>query len=221
MHRIKPLTIAAFGARGTGKTAWVRQLLRKLAPARLMVWDFKHDADLAGVGKGFTSWPAFVKECTRNTFAARYLPSNDHDMTEQFDAFCRLAWREGNLTMMVDELPEVTKANRAPPAWRKCVNVGRSYDNGTKALAIIGAGQRPTEVDKSFLGNCDVIHTGRLGFANDAKLFASMWGIPYADLSNLPDLHWVEKRADQAEIVRGVLSFSDEPSKKTARKKQA
>lgn len=204
----KALTVAAFGARGTGKTAWVRQTVGKAKPPRLMVWDYKHDHALEGLGSPFTSWAAFVRECKKPKFSARYLVSPDHDPHEQFDAFCALAWREGNVLIVVDELAEVTKANKAPGAWRKVVNVGRSYDNGKKSIAIIGMSQRPAEVDKSFLGNCDVIHTGRLGDVADARRFAQSWGIDAADLVNLPDLHWVEKRADQAGILRGVLSFT-------------
>lgn len=208
----KALTIAVFGARGTGKTAWIKQLLKRTAPPRLMVWDYKHDHSLADLGTAYTSWPEFVKACTAKRFAARYLVSQDHDPHEQFEAFCRLAYREGNVTMFVDELPEVTKANKAPPAWRKVVNVGRSYENGTKSIAIIGAGQRPSEVDKSFIGNADIVHTGRLGDAAEARRIAASWGISATELSNLPDLSWVEKRADQAEIVRGVLSFGNKKS---------
>lgn len=204
----KALTIAAFGARGTGKTAWVKQQLAAMNPARLMVWDFKHDHALGTVGKAFTNWAEFVRACRKPAFKARYLVHPDYDPHEQFDAFCALAWDVGNLTMFVDELAEVTKANKAPGTWRKCVNVGRSYENGTKALAIIGASQRPAEVDKSFLGNCDIVHIGRLGDIADAKRFASSWGCDAAELSNLPDLHWVEKRADTPQITRGVLSFS-------------
>ncbi len=216
----KALTIAAFGARGTGKTAWVKQQLASLKPSRLMVWDYKHDHSLKDLGKPFTAWAAFVGACKLKTFAARYLVHPDFDPYEQFEAFCQLAWREGNLTMFVDELGEVTKANKAPPAWRKCVNVGRSYDNGRKALSIFGANQRPAEVDKSFLANCDVIHTGRLGDVADAKRFSSSWGIDAAELVNLRDLQYVEKRADQAQISRGTLSFSNKKQiKKTVQTK--
>lgn len=172
-----------------------------------MVWDYKHDHSLSSVGKPYEKWSEFVRACSGKSFAARYLVSPDHDPHEQFAAFCELAWREGNLTMFVDELGEVTKANKAPGQWRKCVNVGRSYDNGKKALSIIGANQRPAEVDKSFLANCDVIHTGRLGDVADAKRFAGSWGVDASELVNLPDLSWVEKRADSAVILRGVLTF--------------
>jgi hypothetical protein len=204
----KALTIAAFGARGTGKTAWVCQVIDKARPKRLMVWDYKHDHGLATMGRPYALWRDFATACQDKTFAARYLVSPDHDPAAQFEAFCALAWRLGNVLIFVDELGEVTKANRAPPAWKKVVNVGRSYDNGTKSIAIIGASQRPAEVDKSFLSNCDIVHTGRLGDVSDAKRFSQSWGIDSAELVNLPDLSWIEKRADSAQIQRGILTFT-------------
>ncbi len=172
-----------------------------------MVWDYKRDSDLADVGQGFEDWPSFVAACKARRFVARYRVSPDHDPHQQFDAFCALAWREGNLTLFVDELAEVTKANKAPPIWRKVVNVGRNYDDGRKHLNIIAASQRPSEVDKSFLSNCDTVHCGRMGYASDAKLFAGMWGISPAELANLPDLAWIEKRADTPGVTRGILTF--------------
>ena len=46
----KPLIVAALGSRGTGKSAWVRQYLQKLKPARLAVWDLMQEHDWAGPG---------------------------------------------------------------------------------------------------------------------------------------------------------------------------
>ncbi len=207
-RRSKPFTVAAFGARGTGKTAWCKQALAQCGAKRVMVWDYKADSDLADLGRAYARWPEFVAACRAREFVARYIVSQEHDQHQQFAAFCALAWREGNLVMFVDELAEVTKANKAPPEWRKCVNVGRNYDGGRKALSIIGASQRPSEVDKSFIGNADVVHCGRLGYVSDAKLFAGMWGIDYAELANLPDLDWIEKRADSPGVLRGRLTFA-------------
>lgn len=201
--------IASFGATGTGKTAWVLQQIAAMKPARLMVWDFKSDHMLNGLGQGFASWPEFVKACTRPQFAARYLVNQDLDLAQQFDGFCALAWREGNLMMFVDELAEVTKANKAPPMWRKCINVGRSYENGTKSISIIGASQRPSEVDKSFIGNADILHFGRLGNMAEAKTFGRQMGISDTELSTMPNLHWVERRASSPVLERGVLSFGN------------
>ena len=208
----KALTIAAFGARGTGKTAWVRQQIAAAKPTRLIVWDFKHDPALEGVGRAFSSLPEFIRSLKGSTFKSRYLVDHRTDVHQQFDYFCKAAWQAGCLLMFVDELPEVTKANKAPPAWRRCVNVGRDYrdDKGVrKWLSIIGAGQRPAECDKSFIANADVIHTGRLANSQDARELSQSLGCDYRDLLALPDLHWVERSAGQIEPVRGVLKFSN------------
>lgn len=218
---MKPFRWFACGATGTGKTAWTVQQIKRLAPDRLMIWDPKHDVALADLGTPYASWPDFVRACRAPRFQARYRVSHDHDPHEQFAAFCGLAWREGNVLMFVDELAEVTQASRAPGAWRKINNVGRSYEDGKKSISVIGVSQSPMEVDKSFLGNCDLIHTGRLGNIRAAKLFAAQWGIDAAELSNLPPLHWVEKRDVDKGVTRGVLRFDTKttptPEKKEGR----
>lgn len=205
---MKPFRWAVFGATGTGKTAWTLQQIAAMNPPRLMVWDPKHDHTLQHLGVECTDWAAFVRATKAKTFRARYLMSHDHNQHEQFAAFCELAWREGNVLLFVDELAEVTKASHAPAAWKKIVNVGRSYDKGRKSISVIGVSQTPTEVDKSFLGNCDLVHTGRLGNVAAAKTFAQQWGINAAEITGLPPLHWLEKRDTSPEISRGVLTFS-------------
>lgn len=208
----KPLTIAAFGARGTGKTVWVKQQIKAAKPARLMVWDFKHDPGLEDVGTAFTELPLFIRSLNKPKFQSRYLVDSGGDIHAQFDLFCQAAWLAGCLLMFIDELPEVTKANKAPPAWRRCVNVGRDYRDGAgerKWLSIIGAGQRPAECDKSFIANADVIHTGRLSNTADARELAQSLGVDFRELLQLPDLHWIERRAGAIDAARGVLKFSN------------
>ncbi|WP_137860562.1 hypothetical protein [Variovorax sp. 3P27G3] len=219
----KALAQAAFGARGTGKTAWVKRQIAEARPRRLLVWDFKHDPSLRdGMGAPYTSLPELIRAMKAPGFQLRYLVDHSRDVHAQFELFCQAAYMAGDLLMFVDELPEVTKANKAPPAWRRCVNVGREYSHGgrIKTLSIMAAGQRPAECDKTFIANCDVIHTGRLGDVADAKRFARSWGVDPAELTNLPDLHWIEKRADTPGIVRGVLSFSGTKATATASKKR-
>jgi len=214
----KALTIAAFGARGTGKTVWVRQQIDSAAPPRLMVWDFKHDPGLEGVGVPVRSLPAMIRACKAGSFSLRYLVNHGADITGQFDLFCQAAWLAGNVLVFVDELPEVTKANRAPPAWRRIVNIGREYrgsDGRLRHISIIGAGQRPAECDKSFISNCDVIHTGRLSHAGDARQIAEFMGCDYTELMRLEDLQWIERRAGVVDAQRGKIIFS---GKKRGRK---
>ncbi len=205
----KALAIAAFGARGTGKTAWVVQYLERTRPARLLIWDYKDDPPIAHLGQPLRSLPELARRADAPRFALRYVVDHDGDIHRQFEWFCKVAWKAGNLVMFVDELPEVTKANKAPPAWRKCVNVGRLYqDEGRlKTLTIIGVGQRPAECDKSFISNADIIHTGRLSNASDARDLADSLGVNFRDLLAMPDLEWIEKSADSIEAKRGKLYF--------------
>lgn len=206
----KALMLGAFGARGTGKTAWVRQQINAAKPARLAIWDFKHDPALVDLGTAYTDLGAFIRALKAKAFKARFLVNHAGDIHAQFELFCLACWEAGCLLMFVDELPEVTKSNKAPPAWRRCVNVGRDYvvNGARKWLAIIGAGQRPAECDKSFISNCDVIHSGRLANPADAKAMADAMGCEWQGLLRMPDLDWVERRAGDMEPLRGRLTFA-------------
>lgn len=222
--RPKAQLLAAFGARGTGKTAWVRQQLDQLAPPRLIVWDFKHDPALTTLGTAHRELAGLIRAMKAPTFQARYLVDHTKDFQEQFGLFCRAAYLAGNLVMFVDELPEVTKANRAPADWRRCVNVGRDYtgaDGKRRSITIIGAGQRPAECDKSFIANADVLHTGRLSNQADARELAASLGCNFRELLALADLEWIERRAGQIDYTRGRLTFAAKKSQAPARPKPA
>lgn len=215
----KAEVVLALGARGTGKTAWmVRQCERD---KRLMVWDFKGDPNLRGIGERHTDLGTLIRATAAPSFRLHYVVNHFQDIGAQFDLFCRAGWRAGRLKMFVAELPEVTKANRAPASWRRCVNIGRDYEHEGQRLwlAIIAEAQRLPEIDKSIIGNCDVIHAGRLGNLADCKLIASMWGCAPSELATLPDLHWIERHAKRADLARGVLSFGNAGKNKSTGKK--
>lgn len=208
--------VGVFGARGTGKNAWTMQQLGRVKPPRMAVWDHKHDPTMAGVGEAFTDLGACIRAMQARRFVVRFMPDHARDVAAQFDLFCRACFMAGNLLMVVDELPEVTKANRAPPAWRQCVNVGREYrgaDGRVRSLSIFGLGQRPSECDKSFMNNLDVLHTGRVAQPSDARVLADLLDVDYRVLMRLPDLHWIERRQGQAEPVAGVLQFGKNKSR--------
>lgn len=209
---------AAIGARGSGKTAWMIQ--RCMRDPRLAAWDFKHDPRLDDLAcESFTDLPSFIRAMQAPRFRVRYQVDHDKDVALQFEFFCRAVFKAGCLRMFVAELPEVTKPGRAPPAWRKCVNVGREYvlDGGKKWISIIAEAQREAEIDKSIVGNCDVIHVGRLGNLADCKRLGAMWGLEPREFAELPDLHWIEKHAARPGVTRGVLSFGTTSQKKSAK----
>ena len=143
-------------------------------------------------------------------YTARVTTAEDEEGMLERAVGTRIAWKAGNLVMFVDELPEVTKANKAPPTWRRCVNVGRSYRLGglPKSLGILADGQRMAEIDKSFISNLDIVHSGRLNDLADAKRMANTLGVKYSEILALPDLHYIEKRADTPQATRGILKFT-------------
>lgn len=212
----KATVTLAVGARGTGKTAWmVRQVA---ACSRLMVWDYKGDPRLRGIGERYTDLGAAIRATAAPTFRVHYVVNQRLDVARQFELFCETAWKASRLMLFVAELPQVTKANGGPDVWKRCVNVGRLYedpDTGRElSLSIIAETQRMAEIDKSIIGNCDVVHLGRLGNLNDCKMFATMWGIQAQELATMPDLHWVEKDPQRPGLRRGVLTFGNVARKK-------
>lgn len=217
----KPLCVLALGMRGTGKTGWCRQYIeREVKPARLAVWDFKHDPNLVGLGTTYTDLASMARAMMAPRFSVRYLVDHTRDLVQQFEQFCQACWLASQLLMYVAELPEVTKPNRASPTWRRCINVGREYtrwDGQPGWLAIVADAQRPTECDKSIVSNADIHHCGRLPYEDDARQLANVLGVPFRDLQQLPDLHWVERRGGGT-VTAGVLSFGAKVKKKPAAK---
>jgi len=218
----KAKVVGAFGGRGTGKTAWLRQQLG--TEKALAIWDYKHDPRMSDWGQGFTDMGGFIRSLAAPQFVSRYMPARSdakRSVEDQFSLFCRAVFQRGCMAAFVDELPAVTAANKAPTAWRECVNVGREYrttgDKKIKWLSIYATAQRPSECDKSFISNLDVIHTGRLAFANDAAVMAKSLNVRPEAIMALPDLHFIEKSADKAASVAGILKFSkniSEPARK-------
>lgn len=221
----KALVAGFFGARGTGKTVGACQFEAR-TPC-LGIWDYKHDPRLADWGTPYTNLAEFIRALEARTFTARYLVDRSGPLPVplQFERFCQACFLRGNMRMFVDELPAVTRTFKAPDAWRECVNIGREYrtsgDPRIKHLGITITAQRLNEIDKTLIGNLDVMHCGRLPFKNDAVAAAGSLGVPASELMQLPDLHWIERRSDRTAATRGVLTFGNSAQKKATSGRRA
>lgn len=195
----KAKVIAVFGARGTGKSAWIKQHPDVKAASRLLVWDYMHEYQQ-------TAQPISNLSDTLQAMrlkAWRVAYQVDHDkQTAAFEFLTSAARTLGNCTFLAEELAFVTQANKAPPAWRQATLLGRH-----SGMTIIGASQRPASVDKDFIACADVIHCGRLANERDAKAVATFLGCDWRELVNLPDLHYIELDVIKRETTRGVLKF--------------
>ncbi len=68
--------------------------------------------------------------------------------------------------------------------------------------------QRPAESDKTILGNCALIHCGRMNTQRDRKYMAECLDVPIADVAALRDLEHLERDMRTHELRRGVVRFS-------------
>jgi hypothetical protein len=203
--------VAAIGSTGSGKTAWVRQFLGRLKPARFAVFDIKREWSGRFGVPAVSDMRAFLRAVDKRAFAVAFVPSIDEKARQaQFDRFCLACIAAGNLTMLVEELPAVTSPSYAPGPWRHACLTGRDYTDGAgrpAALTIIGTAQRPALVDKQFFGNATLIHCGRLGYERDLKVMADELGVPEADIRGLADLEWIERDRLAGSVKRGKLAF--------------
>lgn len=172
-------------------------------PRRLLLWDFKREWG-GDYPEGYERLAALVAALKgRHHFAVRFMPSFDQkERAAQFDLFCRLAYALGNLVLVVEELAFVTSPSYAPPAWALCTCTGRH-----ERLSILATSQRPAQVDKHFLGNCSLVHCGRLGDRNDVAVMAAALAVTPAELAALRPLDWIERDAATGETRRGRLDF--------------
>jgi hypothetical protein len=72
-------------------------------------------------------------------------------------------------------------------------------------VRIVGTSQRPASVDKDFLGQCTLLHTGRLGSLSDLQTMADLLMIPRDRLAALRPLEWLERDADRGEVTAGKV----------------
>jgi hypothetical protein len=151
---------AVIGASGTGKGLWIKQHLAKEKPKRLIVWDFKNEYEASA--KRVETLEALRKAMIKagageggGALAMRYTPrgSGEKSLRKEFEAVCELVYAFGHCTFIAEELSNVTTPGWAPAAWRKMTTSGRH-----QAVHIIGATQNPALVDKTFLGNCTLVH---------------------------------------------------------------
>lgn len=197
---------AVMGASGSGKTSYVMDELRRRKPSRLLVWDTKREFANEGHAEPVENLgelvAVVVKAGKRGGFKLSYQPKGDDKaMKKQFDLFCRLAFEAKNLTMVAEELADVTTASYAVAGWRRCTSMGR-----TEGLTIYGLSQRPASVDKHFWGNASLIRTGRLNFAADIKTMSNAIGVKDSEIKAMIPLQWVGRNMNTGGIARGNLA---------------
>ncbi|MEH6434237.1 hypothetical protein [Massilia sp. DD77] len=190
--------IAVIGATGSGKGVYIKNYALKKAERRLLIWDYMREyGPLTDMQTEKIA--SALQTLTGKQFRTAFLPSfEDKVRQKQFDLFCKAAVTVGDLRLVVEELAFVTSPSFAPAGWKMVTSVGRH-----KGLRVIGASQRPAQVDKAFWSNCTEIHCGFLNYDDDQKTMARALGVSLSDIQALQPLEYIHKNVRTKEIKFG------------------
>jgi hypothetical protein len=194
--------IAVIGATGSGKGVYIKQYELKKSEKRLLIWDYMREYGQY-VDIVTDKLETAIKAMKGQGFRVAFQPSFDDKVrAKQFDLLCRAAVHAGNLRLVIEELAFVTSATHAPPGWKMVTSVGRH-----KGLRVIGASQRPAQVDKAFWSNCTEIHCGFLNFDADQKVMAGALAVTVDDIKGLEPLQYIHRNVRTKENVLGRVKW--------------
>ena len=188
------------GATGTGKTSWVMDQIVKNKPRRLLIWDTKGEFAAEGYAMPVPDLFTMTHEIRRigkaGHFRLAYRPrGDDKQLRAQFDFFCTVAWHTKRLTVVAEELADVTQPGFACAGWRRITSQGR-----TEGLTIYGLSQRPASIDKHFFSNASLVRSSRLNFAGDIKVVSNVLRMP---VDNLTGFEWISRDMQTGAITQG------------------
>lgn len=195
------------GASGSGKTTFAMRELQRTKPRRLLIWDTKGEFAREGYAIEKSSLGEVAKILVEagkaGGFSIAYRPNGDAKaMKRQFNTFCLLAFHRKSLTLVAEELADVTTANHAPEGWRKVTSQGR-----TEGVTIYGLSQHPASIDKHFFGNASYVRTGRLNYESHVKAVANVMGVTAEQIRAMLPLEWLARDMNNGKITQGKLTF--------------
>ncbi|MFM0741802.1 type IV secretory system conjugative DNA transfer family protein [Paraburkholderia xenovorans] len=192
---------AVLGATGSGKSSYVKALMQRANPRRLLIFDPEGEwGDFGTITTRLHDVLEGFKAAGKDgPIRCVFVPSPDPaTAVKQFDAVCRIAFAAERLTFIVDELKSVTSPSRSPVGWGMLTGRGRK-----RGIIIYGLSQRPASIDKDFLGNCNYVRTGRLTYSEDQRAVARVLGVAETDIGALPDLGWIRRDMATGDTKRG------------------
>jgi len=196
------------GASSTGKGLYAKQRLRapQRRPGLALVWSPMEETDRYAAfldAPGVTTTTGLIEAVRAGAPRVVYVADLDRPrarLVDEFTLFCQLAYRRA-ARVLVEELSYVTLASWAPPAWSKLSTAGSHH----RVIELIGTAQRPTMIDKNFLGGCSEVRCYRLAWEDDAVRMRKLLRGPTAEqLMDLPNRHFFHRYIHQARTVEGV-----------------
>ncbi|MCL1038035.1 hypothetical protein L2750_12835 [Shewanella submarina] len=187
------------GGTGSGKSSYVKQEIKRLKPSRLLIWDPVDEyGEVANIRITSPKELAdLLKRYPHGALKVRFV-AEGREMFE-FWAACAFAWC--NACLVAEELADVTTAGKAPPHWGMVIRRGRA-----RGLApIFALTQRPSESDKTTIGNATLIRCGRMSRADDRKYMAKELDIEITKLKALQPLEYIQLDTYSLNVIAGKL----------------
>lgn len=201
MPRQQDSVVFATGARGSGKTSWLKQHARERRGGRVLVWSPVEESDRYAGVLGVAACGAlhdFLAEVGNGRAVyAPVIPT-----PSLFDMWCKIVFHEGDCLALVDELADVTPIGKAVGWWGALLRKGRH-----RRISIAAGAQRPAEIDKTIIGNSTRLVVFRLARVTDRRLMADEIGVDRADLDALRPLQFLDCDRLTGSVRRSRIVF--------------
>jgi len=183
------------GSSGSGKSHRVKEKIKKAK--RLIIFDPDDEYDeVRGIQTVRTSQALLnlIKKHPKGALKVRYVVNGE----TAFNVWSKVVFAWGNCVCVAEEIAGVTSPGKAPAGWHTLVSRGRK-----RGITIYAVTQRPSESDKTILGNISKIWVGRMSRAKDRKYMAAELDVHADDITELEALNYLERDMLTNTVLRG------------------
>lgn len=205
--------IVVAGKSRSGKTSAALELVTRARSRLVVVWDRKGEWS-----RVLGAPPLYVLGDLRDAMKACQLQTAPSGVlcyvpgvaaADDFVTWagCCLAWSEvrqraglrATLTVVAEELPDVTPSGRAPGEWGTLLRLGLGY-----GVDIIAITQAPAESDKTTIRNASEWRVFQLGRAKDRDYVAAETGVDRATIDALTPHRFIRVDLDTGRASKGT-----------------
>lgn len=202
--------IIVTGKSRSGKSAWTKKQLNALAAriGREIVFDIKGEyANGYRVVDSLSELGALLQS-TPGPLRVAYRPISPK---KDFGLWAKMAFtwcKMSPCVIVAEELADVTTPAKAPDGWGQVCRQSLGFGGWVFAIT-----QRPSESDKTAIGNASLIHCCKMARADDRRYMAKELDVPVTAIDELiadestGTFTYIERNMNTNELFEGRLTF--------------